>query len=149
MKVTSVLLSVLFAASNTVVMAAEPRMDMHSWIQWDTMRNYARNVANTECRQDILDTIDEANIYLDTTGLSDDFFAYLDTVVKVSGNDETANLFRSNLVDVMAGLAVKKRGYVPHVNGQKVRGVGPPVMRAHRVPDEYLNMTAKATTPKK
>ncbi|KAI8613330.1 hypothetical protein BC830DRAFT_1132820 [Chytriomyces sp. MP71] len=138
----------LCAAVLPTTHAQEHGMALETWIEWDTLRNYALNVQNTECQQDIADTLDEANLLLRQGGLSNDFFNYLDIVTQVSGNDETATLFRAKLAEAKTDLQVRKRGFVPHGTG-KIRGVLPPVMRGHRNPNISSNSTSGATKQKK
>ncbi|KAJ3135400.1 hypothetical protein HK100_002717 [Physocladia obscura] len=113
--------------------AANAEFTLPLSIEWDTLRNhpakksYALNIKNPQCSQDIVDTLDEANLILDEQGFSDE------VVLQVSGNDETATEFRSHLISTKADFQTAKRGFVPHTTGV-IRGVMPPVWRGHRAP---------------
>ncbi|KAI9350813.1 hypothetical protein BDR26DRAFT_851555 [Obelidium mucronatum] len=110
----------------------EPSWTLPLSIEWDSLRNYALNIKNPQCQEDILDTLDEANLLLNAGGLSTEFFAHMSHVLTVSGDDKTASDFRSVLIAATADLQSAKRGFVPHPddpnnpNPAPVRGIGPP-----------------------
>ncbi|KAJ3063247.1 hypothetical protein HDU99_004930, partial [Rhizoclosmatium hyalinum] len=126
----------IFSTTASAQEANHPAKVTKEWtlpigIQWDTLRNLALNIQNTQCQEDIVDTLDEANLLLNAQGFSDDFFNYLDQVVTVSGDDKTASLFRAQLINAKSDFQTAKRGFVPG-NRTNIRGITAPKWQAHR-----------------
>ncbi|ORY47201.1 hypothetical protein BCR33DRAFT_92251 [Rhizoclosmatium globosum] len=67
----------IFSTTASAQEANHPAKVTKEWtlpigIQWDTLRNLALNIQNTQCQEDIVDTLDEANLLLNAQGFSDD-----------------------------------------------------------------------------
>ncbi|KAI9344779.1 hypothetical protein DFJ73DRAFT_492102 [Zopfochytrium polystomum] len=132
--------SILLAASSTPAWAVDPvPMNQVQQKSWDTLRNYALDIDDELCSNDVVATLDEANFILVKYGLGDDFLNALFSVRDVSGDIPQSSMFKTQLISAWDAFA-DSVGYVGQTLGNGTRGG----FVAHGVSKPKLHLGHKA-----